>query len=207
MLNLLVRDLFRHSDFLEEKRDKDQRILIHSKVGKIVFRKSRRNRRIRISLHPDRDVLVTLPYSSSYDEADRFLCSKIDWISSVQAKLAQRHPSKKTYTPPEIEVLRNQAKATLPQRTAQLAALHGFSYSTISVKNMHSRWGSCSSTNRLNFSIHLTTLPAELIDYVVLHELCHTIHKNHGKQFWELLDKVTGGRAAAMAKRMKGYTI
>ncbi len=103
------------------------------------------------------------------------------------------------------QTLRKEAKEYLPQRTDQLAREHGFSYRGVTVKNLVSRWGSCSSANRINLNIHLMRLPQHLSDYVVLHELAHTVHKNHGVRFWQCLDEHTDGKAKLLAKEMKQY--
>jgi hypothetical protein len=100
--------------------------------------------------------------------------------------------------------LRKEAKNYLPLRTDILAKKLNLNYSNVRVKNMKSRWGSCSSTNNINLNIHLMRLPEHLIDYVIIHELVHTIHKNHGKLFWQALDKLTGN-AKLLAKEMKEY--
>ncbi|MBU0475076.1 MAG: M48 family metallopeptidase [Bacteroidetes bacterium] len=89
-----------------------------------------------------------------------------------------------------VETLRFEAKDYIPNRVAELAAEFGFSYNNVFLKNMKTRWGSCSGKNNLNFNIHLMKTPYELIDYVILHELAHTIHKNHSKYFWAHLEKV-----------------
>ena len=103
------------------------------------------------------------------------------------------------------DTLREEAKEYLPKRTKQLAAEHGFSYHGVTVKNVSSRWGSCSSINNINLNIHLVRLPQHLSDYVILHELTHTIHKNHGSFFWQYLNKITGGKAKQLDKEMKKY--
>ncbi len=103
------------------------------------------------------------------------------------------------------EALRVSAKNYLPQRLFQLAQHHGFSFNQIFIKNLKSRWGSCSYVNNINLNLHLMRLPDYLIDSVLLHELCHTIEKNHGKNFWALMDKVTNGRAKQLDKEMKDY--
>ncbi len=97
-----------------------------------------------------------------------------------------------------------EANKILPERLKYLALHHGLKYKDLSIKNMKSRWGSCTSANKINLNIHLIRLPVHLMDYVLLHELAHTIHKNHGKQFWFLLDKLSGN-AKALAKEMKDY--
>ena len=104
-----------------------------------------------------------------------------------------------------IITLRKEAKEYLPQRTAHLAAMHGFTYSGVTVKNITSRWGSCSSINHINLNIHLVRLPEHLSDYVILHELTHTVHKNHSERFWKHLDTITGGKAKQLAAEMKKY--
>ena len=91
------------------------------------------------------------------------------------------------------EAWRIEAKALLPKRVSELAAKYGFKYLDVFIKNAKTRWGSCSHNNRINLSLHLMMLPDHLIDYVILHELTHTIHKNHGTRFWQHLDMVTGG--------------
>lgn len=86
--------------------------------------------------------------------------------------------------------LRSRAKDILPERLQQLATQHGFAFSSVSLRDCHTRWGSCSSRGSINLSIYLVLLPDELIDYVLLHELCHTVEMNHSERFWTLLDKV-----------------
>lgn len=100
--------------------------------------------------------------------------------------------------------LRKEAKAYLPVRTKFLAEKHDFEFSAVRVKNLKSRWGSCSTVNNINLNIHLMRLPDYLLDYVILHELVHTVHKNHSKQFWEALERVSGN-AKLFAKEMKSY--
>lgn len=100
--------------------------------------------------------------------------------------------------------IRKEAKKYLPERLVGLAAKHGFNYAGLRLKNLKSRWGSCSSVNNINLNIHLIRLPDHLVDYVILHELIHTIHKNHGAQFWKSLDQVTGN-ARLLANEMKKY--
>ena len=88
------------------------------------------------------------------------------------------------------EAWRIEAKEYLPQRLLALSKQFGFIFNQISVRNSTSRWGSCSGKNNINLSLHLMRLPDHLIDYVILHELTHTVHKNHGNRFWNLLNKV-----------------
>ena len=92
-----------------------------------------------------------------------------------------------------VETMRKQAKATLPPRLAELAAQHGFVYKKVFIKNNVSNWGSCSSLGNINLNLRLVTLPQELQDYVMLHELCHLKYLNHGTEFHRLLESVCPG--------------
>ena len=105
-----------------------------------------------------------------------------------------------------VETLRVEAKQYLPLRVRQLAALYGYIINKVFLKNMKTRWGSCSVSRNINLNIHLMQLPNHLIDYVILHELVHTVHKNHGPGFWRELDKITG-KARLLDKELKKYHI
>jgi predicted metal-dependent hydrolase len=102
------------------------------------------------------------------------------------------------------ETLRKEAKEYLPLRVESFASKMNFKYKKVTIKNMKSRWGSCSASNQINLSLHLLRIPEELCDYVILHELCHTVHKNHGKKFWDLLSSVCP-QAKAKDKEMRNY--
>jgi len=104
------------------------------------------------------------------------------------------------------EAMRIEAKNYLPQRVEELAGKYGFSFRKVFIKNAKTLWGSCSSKNNINLNLHLLRLPEKLQDYIILHELAHTVHRNHGPQFWRLLDHYFGN-ARSMAKELKGYKI
>lgn len=102
-----------------------------------------------------------------------------------------------------IEELRKQAKVILWNKTLQFAKEHGFKYKDLKIQTSKTRWGSCSASNSINLSVYLMTLPSHLMDYVILHELCHTVHHDHSDAFWALMDKVTDGKAHALRNELK----
>lgn len=102
------------------------------------------------------------------------------------------------------EAWRVEAKRILPGRTQQLADQFGYHFNKLTIKNAKSRWGSCSAANNINLNLQLMRLPVELCDYVILHELVHTKHKNHQKPFWSELEKVLPG-ARKLDKQLNQY--
>ncbi len=87
--------------------------------------------------------------------------------------------------------LKRRAQATLPSRVAELAGMHGFNCARITIRHQRSRWGSCSTRNTISLNAKLMFVSAELVDHVLLHELCHTVHAHHGDAFQNLLASLT----------------
>lgn len=107
-----------------------------------------------------------------------------------------------------ITAVTHRAKELLPARLKELAAKKGFTYNNCTVRNVHSRWGSCNTKGNISLSIYLVMLPGELMDYVLLHELCHTVEMNHSEKFWVLMDKVVApAKAKDLRQMLKGHSI
>ena len=104
-----------------------------------------------------------------------------------------------------VTALRRIAAGYLPQRLKELATRHGFTYSRVTLRDSHSRWGSCSNRGSISLSIYLQLLPSHLSDYVLLHELCHTVEMNHGERFWALMDSVTNNSAKGLRELLRGF--
>lgn len=104
------------------------------------------------------------------------------------------------------EAIASEARKLLPARLERLAEIHGFKYNSCSVRNTHSRWGSCNSKGAISLCIYLVLLPDRLIDYVILHELCHTVELNHSAEFWRLLDNVCRCDSKRLRKELKEYS-
>lgn len=102
-----------------------------------------------------------------------------------------------------VAALRRQAEMRLPKRLAQLAG--ELRYNRVCIKDIHTRWGSCSSLGNINLSLWLMLAPSHLIDYVLCHELAHLREMNHGPRFWKLLDEMTHGRARELEREMRRF--
>ncbi len=103
--------------------------------------------------------------------------------------------------------LRKEAKRLLPERTKQLAGKYGFQYADVKIQSSKTRWGSCSRARSINLSMFLMLLPSNLVDYVILHELCHTKEMNHGDKFWTWMDKVTENKSKDLRAELKRFNI
>lgn len=103
------------------------------------------------------------------------------------------------------EALRRNAKIILPPRLQALSNQHHLPFESVQINSSRGRWGSCSSRKKINLSYFLLLLPGHLIDYVLLHELCHTREMNHGDAFWSLLDGLTSGKSLALRNELKKY--
>ena len=103
--------------------------------------------------------------------------------------------------------MRKEARRILPVRTAELATRFGFTYSGVKIQSGKTRWGSCSRGRNINLSLYLMLLPGRLIDYVILHELCHTKEMNHSDRFWQWMDRVTDSKSSELRKELKKYNM
>ena len=140
---------------------------------------------VSIEVRPDGKLTVRAPERMSYREIEAFVNSKSEWIErALERNKSMQGEVLTPYTQEEIEKFTSLAKAIIPQRVAYYANMLGVTYNKVSVKHPKTRWGSCSSKGNLNFSCLLTQMPLEILDSVVVHELCHRKQMNHSKQFY-----------------------
>ncbi len=136
-------------------------------------------------------------------------------ITSVGAGFKVTHPATLSADSKQVQqkliealvpVWRKQAKKYLPKRLSELANVYDFKYNQLRLKNIHTRWGSCSSAGNINLNIQLMKLDGDLIDHVLLHELSHTKALSHGDDFWEIFETVRPG-ARQERKQLKQMVI
>ena len=145
-----------------------------------------------ISVEPGGIVKVRVPRKLNEKFLFRFLEEKEDWITK---KYLQAKTIEKELPPTEAEKLlikryKNAAREYIPKRVEHYASLLGVSYSTITIRDQKTRWGSCSSRGTLSFNWKLILAPPRVLDYVVLHELCHRREMNHSERFWLLVESI-----------------
>ena len=169
---------------------KDGKTYFDPEIGEVMFRKSIRSRSISIRVHPVKGVSVSVPYIVPYAAARLFFEARRGWVIETIAKQKERYKDVKPASSDEVEALRRQAKKVLPVRLAELAARYGFVYNRVAIKHNATNWGSCSTKSNINLNLNILRLPAVLQDYVLLHELCHLRHHDHGHAFHLLLEHV-----------------
>lgn len=167
-----------------------QKIINDPQIGPVTFRKSVRSRSISIRVHPLKGVSVTMPYIMPYAAAQAFFLLRRDWVIGTIARQKEKYRDVVLPSSSEIEALRRKAKEELPPRLAALAARYGFVFNKVTIKHNATNWGSCSSKGNINLNLNIVRLPRVLQDYVLLHELCHLRHQDHGHAFHLLLEHV-----------------
>ena len=157
-----------------------------------IIQKSRR-RSIAVSIMTDNRVLVKAPYGTSERTVQEFLLSKKDWITKhleKQNREEEKAVSLGLLSADEIKQIKKQARKIIPQRVEYWANKIGVTYGRIAIRLQSSRWGSCAQNGNLNFNCLLVLMPQEILDSVVVHELCHRKHMNHSKEFYAEIDRV-----------------
>lgn len=138
------------------------------------------------------NVIVRAPLRMKDKEIQKFIESKKNWIEKHLLIFAERQKKLKDlkpYTEKELKEIVADAKRIIPERTQYYAEKIGVDYNRISVRKQHKRWGSCSSQGNLNFNCLLVLLPDEVLDSVVVHELCHRKQMNHSAKFYAEVEK------------------
>jgi predicted metal-dependent hydrolase len=145
-----------------------------------------RLRRLSLRVEPGGEIVVRAPKSISDAAISKFVTEQTAWIQKQKNRMDDLKP----LSAQEIQELKKLAKIYLPLRVSELAEKHHFHYTSVTCRHQQTRWGSCSYRNSINLNIELMRLPERLIDYIILHELTHTVHKHHQKAFWTHLEKV-----------------
>ena len=193
-----------------------KKIIQVPEIGEVLLVKRPGTARLRISVSPRRGVVVSMPWMLPYAIAEKFLLSKRQWVAAaLERQAGQMHraaESGRTATvpddPAELERMREAARAALVPKLLSAAARYGFPFKgRVAIKNNVTNWGSCSSKGNINLNMRLILLPEHLQDYVILHELCHLRHQNHGPAFHALLDSLLGGKEKELQRELHEWKI
>lgn len=211
--------------------NKRENIVYYREIGEVSYVKNRRAKHLSIRINQQGELRVTIPAYVSMRRAEAFLMTRKQWI---RAKLREINSAAGHFRKPvlgelihirgkqiKIElqqkeasaeealwgILLKEARAYLPGRVDLLAETFGLKYSGLKIRRMKTRWGSCTAKNSINLNSWLMMLPEHLSDYVILHELVHTLHRDHSKKFWDALDQLTEGSSKVLRKELKTFRI
>jgi predicted metal-dependent hydrolase len=176
-------------------------------IGMVLFERSKKAKHLNITVKPIEGIRVAVPFGLSYQQAEDIVKTKRKWIEEQAAKvqaIKEEHEARKQEIP---NVDRTEAREKIVQRLDELAEEHGFEYNRVFVRAQKTKWGSCSGNQNINLNVKLVELPPELMDYVIMHELVHLKIKNHGRHFWEELDKYFKGDVKQINKELKKYRL
>lgn len=211
--------------------NKRENIVKYREIGEVRYVKNRRAKHLSIRINQQGEVRVTVPGSLSLNRAEVFLMSKKPWIQTKLGEIGQTGSQFRLPVEGDVlnirgkelqitllareqnaeealwRLLHQEASQYLPQRLSHLSETHGLTYSGLKIRRMKSRWGSCTARNSINLNTWLMMLPEHLSDYIILHELAHTLHRNHSPAFWEVLDRFTRGRSKELRQELKTHRI
>ena len=211
--------------------DNIENIINYTEIGDVRYVLNRRARNLSIRINQQGEVRVTIPRYLSRKRAEAFLMSKKHWILKKlsvinhNASLAQLPVPGDTLRVRGKEitlslqksdasaedalwrVLLLEARAYLPDRVSVLASAHDIKYTGLKIRKMKTRWGSCTAKDSINLNSWLMMLPDHLSDYVILHELVHTRHRDHSPRFWDALDQVTDRSSKQLRNELRAHRI
>ncbi len=154
-----------------------------------------RRKSLAIEITPELQVVVRAPARMPVREINAFVQEKDDWIRAHLQRMEEKKRLREQYreqalSKEELQELATQAMTLIPQKVRYYAQIIGVTYGRITIRNQRTRWGSCSGKGNLNFNCLLLLMPEEVLDYVVVHELCHRKEMNHSARFWEEVEKI-----------------
>ncbi|MFC1720949.1 M48 family metallopeptidase [Patescibacteria group bacterium] len=168
-------------------------------------KKSKRAKRMRLAVHCDGRVIVTVPTGMGDSLVQKFINEKMGWISK-KIKFFEQYDLRlvRPYSKTDYLKHKDVAKTLVEKRIEYFNKNCEFSFNRISVKNQKTRWGSCSGKKNLNFNYKIVFLSQKLQDYIIVHELCHLKEMNHSRKFWIQVESILPDYKA-MRKDLKNH--
>ena len=150
-----------------------------------------RSKRKSVAIQVDSDCNITVraPLRLSQKEIDKILLEKKSWLEKTIISQREKRKVIKEYSEDDIKLLRKKSKEIIPQKVEHYANIMQVNPNSVKINSAKKRYGSCSGTNNLNFSLYLMDKDERFIDYVVVHELAHIKHHNHSKEFYGFIEQ------------------
>lgn len=174
--------------------------IYHPELGELELKRKKGRKNISIQYkYAEGKFFVSMPYNCPFNVAIGFANSRIDWMIQTKRKSSNLIIARNLG-----EISKNMAYDSFITIANTISSRTGLKYKALKVRKMNTLWGSCSVDNTINLNLYLANLPSNLQYYVVLHELCHTIEKNHSKRFWNLMNSLWS-ESTKMDRELSGY--
>ncbi|MDD5146566.1 MAG: M48 family metallopeptidase [Candidatus Pacebacteria bacterium] len=155
-----------------------------------VLKTSRKARRVRLTVCCDGVLVATKPWGAADGLVENFIIRKAKWVLGkldYLKQLGNKPPVR--HSQADLANYKKEAERLVEKRVVYFSQLYGFYPKKIFIKNQKTRWGSCSKKGNLNFNYKIALLSKDVVDYIIVHELCHLKEFNHSPQFWHLVAK------------------
>lgn len=169
----------------------EKEIELKERSIKYLLKKSDRAKHMRLAIYSGGDFIVTVPINTELYNIEKFIIKKSQWIIEKIDYLSKftRQPRVKKFTRKDYIKNKEVAKKIAHEKVEYFNKIYNLRFNKITIKNQKTRWGSCSQKGNLNFNYKIALLPEKMVDYIVVHELCHLREFNHSKNFWALVTK------------------
>ncbi|MFA5127727.1 MAG: SprT family zinc-dependent metalloprotease [Patescibacteria group bacterium] len=164
-------------------------ITLNGKIIDFTIKKNRLSRRVRILIHADGRVVVSAPRFVTQKYIKQFVLDKSEWILNTLAKCKPENANKKTISKNDFHKNKLLALKIVREKIRHFGEIYNLRPQKIYIRNQTTRWGSCSGHGNLSFNFRLVYLPVSLLDYLIVHELCHLQEMNHSSRFWAIVAK------------------
>jgi predicted metal-dependent hydrolase len=175
-------------------------------IGEVTFERSRKAKYVNISVRPFNSIRVAVPVGVSIATAKQIAEIKAGWIKEQIRKMKKTEQEYNELIKHQPALTAIDAKEKITRRAIELSGKHDIPFNRVFIRNQKTRWGSCSARKNISLNIKIACLPDELMDYVILHELVHTRHHNHGRKYWQELERIIGN-ARALDQRLDKYRL
>lgn len=144
-----------------------------------IVKKNKRTKKVKLIIRPNNSLVISAPIKIKLKTAEKLILSESDLILKKIIFLKKNR----------LDFLENKEKALLliKEKIIKFNKIYKVRINNIKIKNQKTRWGSCSKRGNLNFNYRIINLPEKLIDYIIVHELCHLKELNHSINFWQLV--------------------
>jgi predicted metal-dependent hydrolase len=170
-------------------RSMKKEIEINKRKVEYTLKISKRSKKLRLAIYCDGNFVVTMPKNIPVQTAENFILRKSSWVLKKLNYLETHRPEVTKYSSSDILDLKERAAILVSKKLEEFNSTYGYRFNKVTIRSQKTRWGSCSKRGNLSFNWRIALLPERMVDYIVVHELCHLGEFNHSPEFWELVKR------------------